>query len=432
VTSTQAVDGIELEDTIEDALKEFDLPPEEATMAQAVRELARSSFLEGAIRSDREKTMAVESVLALQDLGFSKALVPASAGGGGMSTAGIARCMSEIAYVDPSLAVAFNMHIVLVQYLSSLPLPRLETLLADVVATGATLCGGASVPTSEVDTRKAGFRCQRDGSNLIIEGKCGFASGSDAAKYALVIALLEGTPDDPEDSVVIAFPELTDSGISILNNWDAMGLRGTASHDIVCDGLVVDEEDAVVIPLSLMSALTSNAPVEITLHQHVALASLMGCWQGICDAILDNLVAFVSKRFGFTAVKLAAGNTDQYRSEESWVRHRLGQMSYMLEAGRVLLREFCRFLDESPQSSEDIRRRFAHVLYHWKLTLNEFITGAVHVGGAHGYVSGQPIERLIRDLIGCEVMAWRTDDMPRVLAGILFGEPIKLPGLAGT
>lgn len=396
-------------------------------MVARVRELVRETFVEGALKADRDGVMPVEHVRALHEVGFSRALLPASVGGGGLSCEVIKDCMAEIAYVDPSTAVAYNMHVVLAQWFSTFPFPMLAPVFEDMVDNGATICGSVSLPSGETDTRKAGFTFRREGDGFVVDGKMGFASGSDAATYFGMVGRLEGAE---EPTLVLSLPKLSEPGVTVMGNWDAIGLRGTASHDILAADLRIPEASAVVMPVAVVDAIMADLPLESIHRHHIGFAAIMGCWQGLCQATLDQLVEFSRKRFGTTIMVGSA--VDAYRAEEGWVRNRLGHLAYLLETGRVILADFTRRVDAPPTTLHDLRYGFARALYHWKLTVDEFVSGAMRVGGAHGFVTASPISRLIRDLQGCAVMTWRTDDMTRSVAQGLYGEPIAIPGLAGT
>src|SRR5690606_41938451 len=64
----------------------------------------------------------------------------------------------------------------------------------------------------------------------VINGKAGFASMSEGAKYTFMAGLIDrGEGQEPD--ICIALPNMDTPGIRLLYNWDGMGLRGTASHD---------------------------------------------------------------------------------------------------------------------------------------------------------------------------------------------------------
>lgn len=401
----------------------------DSEMIQKVRSLAREHFPEGAIRGDKEGQLQVDHFRGLADIGFGRALLPAAVGGGGMSCEAITQCMAEMAYVDASTAVAYNMHIVLAQYLSVFPFESLQPVFADMVETGATVCGAAAAPTGEHDTRKTGVTYRLEGDCYVADGKQGFASGSDAATYCVLAGTLA---DADEPTFVLTLPKLSDPGIEVMGNWDAMGLRATASHDVRCAGLRVPVDQAIVLPVSALKELIANVPLEVIHRQYFSVCTIIGCWQGLCEAVLDFLVEFSRTRFGFSKANFFSEMPDRYRSEEPWVRDRMGQLAYLHESGKVLLHQFARQIDAPPTTLHDLNYAYARTLYHWKKTVDEFIIGAMRVGGAHSFVTSSPLGRMIRDLMGCAVMSWRTDDLPRNVAQGLFGEKIHIAGLAGT
>ena len=424
---------------ISEAPPRSDLQPfsvEEARLIERVRALSRDRFAAGVKEADATGTMRVENIRALHEVGFTRALMPASVGGGGISCKAMSRCMAEIAYGDPSTAVAFNMHIALIQYLVGFPFPQVEGVVKDVVENGATLCGATAVPSSGKDTRKAGFVYRSDGDDFVVDGKAGFMTGSDAATYCAVIGNLQGV-DEP--TVILSLTKLTEPGITIMGNWDAVGLRGTASHDIECSGLRVPADQAIVLPVNLLRAMAAEIPLDTVYRQHIGFATLLGCWQGLCESILDFLVDYSRTRFGYSKNAIFEDGAEQYRAQDPWVRNRLGHLAYLLETGKHLLSQFAGRIDAGPSDLQngqadlqDLKYSWAQTLYHWKLTMDEFVIGAMKVGGAHGYVSGNPLSRMVRDAMGCAVIAWRTDDLPRNVAEGLFGEPISITGIAGT
>src|SRR3990167_6707563 len=80
-------------------------------------------------------------------------------GGLGISAEGQMRIMEEVAYGDGSTAVALNMHILIAGFIEFFPpFPRRSAVLEDSGMNGALICGPGSVPTGEVDNRRAGFK----------------------------------------------------------------------------------------------------------------------------------------------------------------------------------------------------------------------------------------------------------------------------------
>jgi alkylation response protein AidB-like acyl-CoA dehydrogenase len=62
----------------------------------------------------------------------------------------------------------------------------------------------------------------------------------------------------------------------------------------------------------------------------------------------------------------------------------------------------------------------------------ELAQGSMKVCGAHAYVKSKPLERIFRDMIGGNVMAWKTDELQISLGQGALGMPITFVGPAGT
>jgi len=62
----------------------------------------------------------------------------------------------------------------------------------------------------------------------------------------------------------------------------------------------------------------------------------------------------------------------------------------------------------------------------------EVSAGAMRVCGAHAYVRNRPLERIYRDMVGGNVMAWKTDELLHSLGLSALGREITFVGPAGT
>ena len=54
----------------------------------------------------------------------------------------------------------------------------------------------------------------------------------------------------------------------------------------------------------------------------------------------------------------------------------------------------------------------------------------MRVCGAHAYVRSRPLERIFRDMVGGNVMAWKTDELRQTLGMGALGLPIRIGGPA--
>ncbi len=402
----------------------------ERELVERVRELARGSFAARAEEHDREGTFVAENVEELRALGVSGMLVPREFGGLGMGCEALVRIMEEIAWADGSTAVALNMHLLIAHFVAMMPpFPHRSAVLQDI-ARGAFICGPGSVPTGQLDNRKSGFRVREEGDHLVFDGSAGFASMSEGATYAIIGGWIE-TGEGEEPRVVMAFPRLDSPGVKNLRNWDAMGMRATASHDIRVEGLHVPRAEALIAPLSTMREGQERITVAMAQRRSWGALGILGIWLGLAQSAFERTLEYVGLRHGYLSGTSALPGVG-YRADEAWAQMGVGAMDHWLGTGRVVLYDRVRSLDEPCESLPLFTREMVRTVYHLRRMSEEVAQGAMRVCGAHAYVSGHPLERIFRDLIGANVMAWKTDQLQHLLGLAALNRPITLVGPAGT
>jgi alkylation response protein AidB-like acyl-CoA dehydrogenase len=408
------------------------LQPREMELVDAVRDLARKNFADRAARYDRERRFPRENVDELVALGVHALILPESLGGLGMGAGAMARVMEEIAYVDGSTAVAMNMHLLISHFLRFLPVfPHATRVVEDIARTGALICGPGSVPTGDLDNRKSGFRVREAGDHFVLDGKAGFASMSEGATYVMLGGWIEGT-ESAEPRVVMAIPRIDSPGIRNLRNWDAMGMRATASHDIECRGLEIPRAEAFVAPLSLLREGQKALGVDAMKIRSWGALGILGLWVGLARAAYDFTLDYVGKRHGYLAGNSQAGGEVGYRSNEAWAQIAIGRMDHWLHTGRVILEDTVRRLDGPFEDVPHFTRHMVRTVYHLRRMSEEIAEDAMRTCGAHAYVSGSKLERIYRDMVGSNVMAWKTDQLVHMMGLAALGREITLAGPAGT
>jgi alkylation response protein AidB-like acyl-CoA dehydrogenase len=391
-------------------------------LIQSVQGVCRDpKFAEAAILGDRDAAEPLESVRALGALGLNRAAVPASHGGGGMNGITMSLLMEEIASADASVAVVWNMHLSAMMYLSLFPtFPRLEAALEDMRDSDRMLCGGFSAPLAQLDARKAGFVFTEDGDSFVVTGRGGFATGSDGATYYFLLGRRDPMPE--ERVSVFAVARVDEPGIQVQGNWDAMGLRGTASHDVVVDGWRVKKDEVLELPAGLFSKIADFVPRELAYILQMPNIGLMSGMVGICSALFEALTSHLERRFGRTTAEMDSGAATA-AATQAWAHHRLGHLDHTLAATRTMVREYARLIDEG---------NLARTLVQAKSCVETFVVGTCHLGGAHGYAAASPLNRLVRDALGYNAMVWRLDELAISLGRAAFGEEIRVPGVGGT
>lgn len=399
-------------------------------LIEQVRELARGPFRERAVEADREGILPIDNFNELAELGVSGLLISEAMGGLDADGETYVRVVEEIAYGDASTAVALNMHVLVTGIAGALPpFPHRDRMLK-ACADGAWCCAPGSIPSRELDNTSTGFAATEDGADLVISGRAGFASGADAASFAMVGALIER---EAEPDLVIALPEFHQEAITNRANWDGMGLRSTASHDVVIENLRVPRADCFVVPMSLLRMGEQMIPQ--LQWQRRALPGLGICaiWLGNAQAMFDETIDYLQQRRGYLAsANSPLGGVNELRSQQAWAQMALGEMDSWLASGRTMLYHAVREVDRAYSDRQSFIRMQVRTTHHLRRMAEEVAQISIKTTGAHAFVKGHPLERLYRDLTGGIVMAWKTDELQHSLGLAALGEEISIVGPAGT
>jgi acyl-CoA dehydrogenase len=192
---------------------------------------------EQAARHDADDSFVAESYRLLKAEGFFKAHVPVELGGGGATYEELCRVVRVLGRACGSTGLAFSMHC----HLVALAVWRwrnegapTDGLLRRVAAEDLILVssGGSDWLASAGTAEKVegGFR---------ITARKVFSSGSPAGDLLMTSAVL----DDPDAGpTVLHFAvSLKAEGVTVLDTWRTLGMRGTGSHDVELKGVFVPD-----------------------------------------------------------------------------------------------------------------------------------------------------------------------------------------------
>lgn len=186
------------------------------------------------------------------------------------------------------------------------------------------LIAGSFMPTGVTERVDGGYR---------ISGKWGFASACDNATWIYLGAKLATGTDEPATEP--AFMLMPISDCHSLDNWNAVGLCGTGSHDVVVDQAFVPDHRA--LPISQLRT-PSRGDRDTSPYHRVPLLSAVqvglsvaaiGAAQGALDEFLDA-----------TGARLTTGaltGSGRRMAEFQNVQSRVGEAMGLIDAARLLL-----------------------------------------------------------------------------------------------
>jgi alkylation response protein AidB-like acyl-CoA dehydrogenase len=184
---------------------------------------------------DRDATFVSEAYAAMRGSGYLALAVPDDLGGLGASLRQVCYAQAELARHDGATALAAAMHL----YLTLVQVFRrragaadAEAVLRRIADEGIVIAtsGGSDWlwPTTVAVADDGGFR---------VSGRKSFCSQSPEATVVATCAVL-GEPAEGADVLHFSVP-LAAAGVRLEETWDTLGMRGTASHDLVFDDVVV-------------------------------------------------------------------------------------------------------------------------------------------------------------------------------------------------
>lgn len=317
-------------------------------------------------RHDRDGTFVTEGVEVARDLGYLAAAAPVELGGHGALTRDIVDAQRVIARAcgSTALAIAMHQHLVLAaawRYRrgDKAVEPMLKKVGGDRIAVVSTGGKDWTKPDTIATPVDGGWR---------VTGRKTFCSLSPAAAVAVTFAAV-GAAEPGAEVIGFGVP-LSAEGVRIDETWDAAGMRGTGSHDIVLDDVFVAE------------AQVTARRTWGELDRPLLVASLHA-WPVIYSTYLG------------VAEALAQAVTD--RAKESCARL-VGLMDGHLRTAGWAISGVLSDIGDDPDPTLDAFIALQQMKRTVTLACLEVATIAAEAGGGGSYARRGPIDRMIRDV----------------------------------
>lgn len=340
--------------------------PALADMVEQIKEIAGGHAAE----HDRDGTFAAESYAAMKQTGFLAAAVPTELGGLGYGLREMAEAHHDLAAADGSAALASAMHthsVLTLAWRHRRGAPVEKTLLR-VADEGLVI-----VTTGGADYIRPSATARRVEGGFSVSGRKLFASQAPAGSVLSTWAVT----DDPEQEILGVSIPMNAPGLEVVETWDAHGMRGTGSHDIVLHEVFVPEAQATVRrPLGKLAPGIRAALIN-------GLTVITATYLGVVDAARREVVSIASAQ---------AMNPATQRL--------VGQVEFDYAAARLALEGAFARLGDDPEPTVE---NFLTVL-HAKRAVAEHgaraIEAAMQAAGGQAFYRTSPLERLVRDFRG--------------------------------
>jgi alkylation response protein AidB-like acyl-CoA dehydrogenase len=383
------------------------LTPLQRELVGRAAALGRERFAPRAAKWDREASFPFDNYDDLRDAGLLAICVPKDHGGLGADFATYVMVAAEIGRHCGSTALSYNMHVCSTMWagfiadaLEMTPAQRADHERCRTIHFERIVRQGKvySQPFSEGGAAAAGkapwgTRALKVAGGYRVSGKKIFASLAGAADTYGVLCTLEteaGAGGTLRDSMYLAVPADA-SGVSVVGDWDPLGMRGTVSRTLVFDDVFVADE-ARLMPEGLYFQAASRYP-------HM-FATLSPTYMGIAQAAYDFTVAYLRGEVpGMPPVKRRMYPTKQIA---------VAQMRVMLEQTRALFLANAR--DARIDPDKDTRMRLYAAHYTIMENANAMCALAIRTCGGQSMLKSLPLERLYRDSrCGSLMLPWTAE-----------------------
>lgn len=205
------------------------------------------TFKNNAQEIDEQSSFPHTHMNELRKIGYTKLTLPKELGGEGLNVYEAIALQETLGSYDGSTALAVGWTLLTVgelfenrywepsklsEFARKVEQGAIINRAVSEVATGSPIRGG-----------RPGTTAKKSGNQWIINGRKSYTTGSPELDYFLTSAWIE-----EEEKIGFFLIHKDTEGLSIDETWDVIAMRGTGSHDLILENVVVDESDLVELP----------------------------------------------------------------------------------------------------------------------------------------------------------------------------------------
>lgn len=384
----------------------FGLSGEQAELTALARRLGRETLAPRAARYDREAIFPTENYRDLHEAGLLAISIPKAQGGRGADYMTYSLVAAEIGRYCGATALTWNMHVCSTLWSGPLAddLPMAMEVRAEherrrqlhyrrIVEAGAIYAqpfseGGAAAAGAAAFSTQA--RIAEGG--WIVNGQKIFASLSGSADFYGVLCTEVGTEQKASrrNTLYLAV-DATAKGVSVVGEWDPLGMRGTVSRTLLFKDVFVPS-DELLMPRGVY--------VEAAMRWPHMFLTLSPTYMGLAQAAYDFTVRYLRGEMpGTPPVKRRMYATKQIA---------VAEMKVKLEQTKALWFQAIREARANPDKDQVMRAWAAQ--YTTMENANAIATLAIRTCGGQAMLKSLPLERIYRDSrCGALMLPWTAE-----------------------
>jgi alkylation response protein AidB-like acyl-CoA dehydrogenase len=384
----------------------FRLEPREAALIAKARAFGARVLAPRAAKHDREATFPIENFRDMHGEGLLAICIPENEGGAGASFRTYCLAAAELGRYCGATALSWNMHVCSTLWTGALAddldmsaedraqhTARRSVHYRRIVQDGALY----SQPFSEGGAAAAGAaafgtEAKPVDGGFLVNGKKIFASLSGAADYYGVLCTerAEGDAASRRNTLYLALPANA-KGVSVVGDWDPLGMRGTVSRTLIFKDVFVPEEE-MLMPRGVYFHAATSWP-----HMFLTLSPT---YMGLAQAAYDFTVAYLRGELpGTPPVKRRMYPTKQIA---------VAEMRIMLEQTKALWFQAVSEARADP-TPEQVQRAYA-AQFTVMENANALAAKAIRTCGGLAMLKNLALERIYRDSrCGSLMLPWTAE-----------------------
>ncbi|VVD83369.1 acyl-CoA dehydrogenase family protein [Pandoraea anhela] len=362
------------------------------------------ALAEGAASLDRDARFPFDNFALLHRHGLIAEIVPRAEGGGGGGLATARRIIGAVAAGESATALVLTMtylqHRSLVRTSTRWPEAQRRAVFESAVRDGALINALRVEPDLGTPARGGlpSTTARRTETGWRLSGRKLYCTGIPGLRWLSVWA----RTDEAEPRVGVFLvprpvgvpgPEASPDrpGIRVVQNWDHLGLRASASHEVVLEDIDLPFGNAVDIrlPGEWAPAGIGQRDNDAHIEQQAWMSVLLGTlYDALARAGVDWLVTFLNTR--------VPGNLGAPLATLPRVQETVGEIAALLHVNQRLLDAAARAADAGDPDDDIASGALKFTVTGNAIRVLEL---ALQLSGNHGLSRNNPLERYHRDVL---------------------------------
>jgi alkylation response protein AidB-like acyl-CoA dehydrogenase/rubredoxin len=368
-----------------------------------IREFAHEEVKPIAFMLDQESKFPSEAIHKLADMGIMGIPYPKKYGGAGLDILSYAIAVEELSRVDGGTGVILSAHTSLGTYpIAAYGTEEQKQKYLIPLAKGDKL--GAFGLTEENAGSDAGgteTTAVLEGDYYLLNGEKIFITNAGEADIYIVFAVT--TPDIGVRGISAFIVEKDYEGFSFGKHYDKMGIRSSATAELIFDNVKVPKEnllgkegDGFKIAMSTLDGGRIG----------IAAQAL-----GIAQGAYENALEYSKERVQF----------GKPICQQQIISFKLADMATKLRAARLLIYSAA----ELKENHENYSMEAAMAKQYASDVCLEIVNDALQIFGGSGYLKGMEVERAYRDAKICTIYEGTNEIQRVVIAANIIGKMPK-------